>query len=119
MRFLGAEASSVMLYAVRPEGDGSRVVMRVSADLTGATARLVKIVFPLIDTIMACRQLKNLRTRVERYHDRRKDDEAPETGARDRYQLYHVIYASGEEAGVPGRESAATMRRAAEDAGAV
>ena len=104
---------------MRPEGDGARIVMRVSAEATGWTARLVTIVFPFIDTIMARRQLRSLKSRVERYGDRSADVDSPETGARDQYQLYHVIYASGEEAGVPGKEGAAGMRRAAEDAGVV
>ena len=34
-----------------------------------------------------------------------------ETGARDQYQQFHVIHASGDEAGVPGTENATQARR--------
>jgi hypothetical protein len=119
VRFLGAYVRAVYLYSLRPEGDGSRLVMRVSATATGAITWILSALLPLIDTIMACRQLKNLKARIERYGDRTEDDAAPETGARDQYQLYHVIYASGEEAGVPGKEDAASVRRAAEEDGVV
>ena len=42
------------------------------------------------------------------------DPARPETGARDQFQSYEVIYASGDRAGVPGKEHAARWRMAAE-----
>ena len=48
-----------------------------------------------------------------------KDPDNPETGVRDQYQSFHVIYASGDEAGVPGVENARQARRWAEAAGVV
>ncbi len=38
--------------------------------------------------------------------------ERAETGTRDQFQLHHVIYASGAEAGVPGKENARQARDA-------
>ena len=68
---------------------------------------------------MARKQLLGIKQRVERYGIRNADPECLETGARDQFQLFHAIYASGEEVGVPGREDAAKWRRAAMDDGVI
>jgi len=36
-----------------------------------------------------------------------------ETGARDQFQLYEILYAAGESAGVAGKEQGARWRQAA------
>ena len=68
---------------------------------------------------MALRQLRTLKDLIERYGLRTEDRQNPETGARDQYQLYQVIYASGDEAGVPGTENAQQSRSRAEADGVV
>ena len=110
-RFVGAAIRAVFDFEVRPESEGSRLVSRMSADATGATGALALWVYRFIDSIMAVRQLKGIRDRVERYGDRTAAPEDPETGARDQYQLYEVIYASGDSAGVEGREAASRWRQ--------
>ena len=119
IRFLGARTWSAWQYRVGPEGDGARVVMRVDAAAAGATGWLVVMLLPLFDSVMALRQLRSLKHRAERRGIRAADPENPETGRHDQYQHYHVIYASGEEAGVPGSENARESRRSAEAAGVV
>lgn len=47
------------------------------------------------------------------------DPEHPETGARDQFQLYEAILASGECVGVGGKEGAAQARRLAIEDGVV
>jgi hypothetical protein len=37
----------------------------------------------------------------------------PESGARDQFQAYEVLYAGGESAGIKGKEDGARWRRAA------
>ena len=81
--------------------------------VAGPIAGLAGWLFRSIDGFMARRQMVGLRERAERYGARVEDGENPETGARDQYQLYQVIYASGDEAGAPGRTDAAEWRRAA------
>ena len=117
--FLGARTWSAWSYRVVPEGVGSRLSMRVDARAVGATRLLVTLLLPLIDSIMALRQLRNLKDRMERYGVRTEDEGNSETGQRDQYQLHHVIFASGEEAGVPGVENARKAREWAEADGAV
>ena len=97
----------------------SRLVSRIQADAKGLLAGPVCWVFRLIDNIMARRQLLGIRERVERFGARREDPDGTETGARDQYQLYHAIYASGEEVGVPGKEDAPRWRQAAIDDGVI
>ena len=115
--FLGAFARAAVDIGLRPEGAGSRVVIRMSGDATGRMARPALWAFRVIDSLMAVRQLRGLRRRVEHHGARTSDPERPETGARDQYQLYEVIWASGGRAGVPGREQAARWRQAALEAG--
>jgi hypothetical protein len=85
----------------------------VSADAEGLPAPLALLVFRFIDSIMAVRELRGVRERADRYGARPSDPEHPETGARDQYQLYEVIYASGESAGVRGKERTERWRLAA------
>jgi hypothetical protein len=62
---------------------------------------------------MARRQLLGIRDRAERYDAGRATPRDPETGVRDQYQLYEVLYATGESAGVAGEESSARWRASA------
>jgi hypothetical protein len=101
----------VVDFDLRPDGAGTRLVTRMSADATGPTGGLSMLVFRFIDSIMAIRQLRGIRERVERYGNRDSNPEDPETGARDQYQLYEVIYASGKSAGIAGSEAASRWRR--------
>ena len=117
--FLGARTWSLFGYSVRADGDGSRVVMRVEAVASGAAKWGVVALFPLVDSIMALRQLRSLKELAEQHGARTEDPEHPESGERDQYQLYHVIYASGDEAGVPGAEQAESSRTSAEADGVV
>jgi hypothetical protein len=117
--FLGSRTWSTFGYRVVSDGAGSRVLLKVDAVARGATRPLVVALFPLVDSIMARRQLQTLKERVERYGVRAEDPGGPETGERDQYQLYHVIYASGDEAGVPGFEGARGSRESAHADGVV
>jgi hypothetical protein len=101
LRFMGALTRLVVDMRLTPEGEGSRLVIRMSADATGVWAHFALLVFELMDCIMATRQLMG------------------ETGATDQYQLYEVIYASGERAGVPGKELAAHWRETALEDGVI
>lgn len=116
-RFLGSTARLAVDIRLSPENSGSRLVIRMSADATGGLSHLALWVFRFIDTIMARRQLLNIKALVARYGARTSDPEHPETGARDQYQLYEVIYASGERAGRQGKEHAERWHRAAVAAG--
>jgi len=119
VRFFGADARLTVDIRLHPENDGSRLVIRMSADATGAMARPALWVFMFIDSIMATRQLLGIKERVEAHGARTSDPERPETGARDQYQLYEVIYASGERAGAPGKEAAEKWHLAAIAAGLI
>jgi hypothetical protein len=113
LRFLGATTRLVVDMRLAPEGENSRLVIRISADASGATRRIALLVFQFIDSIMAIRQLQGIRERAERYGARAADPEHPETGARDQYQLYEVIYADSTRAGTPGKELATRWRQTA------
>lgn len=112
--FLGARTWSMFRYTCVPRGAGSRLQMRVDFTAAGPARWLVLLLFPAVDSVMAVRQLRNLQDLAVRYGDRTEDPENPETGERDQYQLHHVIFASGDEAGVPGIEGARQSRRVAE-----
>jgi hypothetical protein len=113
LRWLGSWVRMVVDVLLTPSGSGSRLVIRISGDAEGWSSFLIlNVVFVLIDTIMARRQLVNIKARVER-HGRDAEPIDPETGARDQYQFYEALFASGEGAGVPGKESAAEWRKAA------
>jgi hypothetical protein len=56
---------------------------------------------------------------AETFGARLEDPERPETGARDQFQSYEVVFAAGDRAGVPGKEHAALWHeRAIHDLGA-
>jgi hypothetical protein len=112
--FLGVRARMVMSFRLTSEGDGAtRLVSRVSGDAAGTFPRGPLWLFRLMDSVMARKQLLGIRERAERYAARVLDPTDPETGARDQYQLYEVVYASGETAGVPGTGHAARWHREA------
>ncbi len=117
--FAGAATWSAWQYTVSADGTGSRLVMRVDLAATGPFRWLPLLVVPVIDGIMANRQLKNLKHVIECHGARTADPDNPETGARDQYQYFHVIYASGDEAGVPGVENGRKARQWAEADGVV
>lgn len=114
VKFLGAQTWSMFRYNCVRQGTGSRVQMRVDCTAAGPTRWLVLGLFPVIDSIMAVRQLETLEDLVVRYGARTENPTSPESGERDQYQLHHVIFASGGEAGVPGIEGATQSRLAAE-----
>lgn len=113
LRFCGAFARLAVDIRARPQDAGSRLVIRMSADAEGLMAIPALWVFRFIDSVMARSQLLHLKERVEAHGARASDPEHPETGGRDQFQYYETIYASGESAGIPGKEDAATWRRAA------
>ena len=117
--FLGAFARLITDIRVRPREGGSRLVIRMSADAKGPMARPALWVFRFIDSIMACTQLHRLKERAEAQGARASDPECPETGSLEQFQHYEVIYASGERAGVRGKEDAARWHRAAVEAGLI
>jgi hypothetical protein len=112
-RFAGARARLVTDILQKGEGEGTRLVIRMSADADGVTAHAALWIFRFIDSIMARRQLLEIKKRVERYDAHSTNPVDPETGRRDQYQLYEIIYASGEAAGIHGKEDAPRWREAA------
>ncbi len=112
-RFFGAYLRGVMFYRVTGNAARSRLLVRMQSDARGLLAKQACWLYRIIDSIMARRQLLGIKERAERYGVRGEDPEQPETGARDQFQLFHAIYASGEEVGVPGKEDALTWHRAA------
>lgn len=119
VRFAGASARLVFDVCLAPQGDQSRLVMRISADATGLMSGTALVIFRFIDSIMSIRELQGIRNRVECFEARGQNPDNPETGARDQYQAYEVIYASGERAGVRGKEHAAKWRHAAVEDGVI
>jgi len=117
--FFGAHVRGVMLYRVTAEGMRARLVVRIQSDARGLLARPACWLFRVIDTIMARRQMLGIKERAERHGIRREDPARPESGARDQFQLYHAIYATGEEVGVVGKEDAPKWRRAAIEDGVI
>ena len=112
-KFLGATARMVTCYSLSAEGQGSRLICRISADASGPMAQIALLAFRVIDSVMACRQLIGLRDRVEYNEQGHSSLRDPETGDRDQYQLYEILYATGDRAGVAGKEGGATWRQAA------
>lgn len=112
-RFLGSRARLVSCYLLCGEGRDARLVSRISADTSGPLAPIAMLAFACIDSIMARRQLVGLRDRVEHCERNPTTPKDPETGDRGQYQLYEICYASGESAGVQGKEEGARWRRAA------
>jgi hypothetical protein len=103
----------VTSFSIGAEGQGTRLISRISADASGPTADLALLVFRAIDSIMARRQLIGLRDRVEYCEEGRASLRDPETGDRDQYQLYEILYARGDRAGVAGKEDGAKWRQSA------
>lgn len=118
-RFLRANAQLAVDIRLREDEDGARLVIRNSATASGRTARISLRTFELVDSIMARRQLLGIKERAERCGRRHVDPENPETGSREQYQLYEIIYADGDRAGTPDREEAAHWRQAAIEAGLI
>ncbi len=118
-RFFGAYVRSVMHYRLSGNGSRCRLLVRMQADARGPFARFACWLYRIIDSIMARKQLLGIKERAERYGTRCEDPDHPETGARDQFQLYHTIYASGEAIGLAGHEDARTWRRAAIEDGVV
>ena len=115
--FAGSGVRLVSSFVLDREGDRTRLVSRMSADASGLTAPLALLVFRVIDSIMARRQLLGIRGRVDVGAESHVGFAVAETGARDQYQMYEVIYAGGESAGRQGAEHAARWRESAlEDA---
>jgi hypothetical protein len=114
LSFLGARTWSAWAYRLARQGDGSRLLMRVDVAAAGSARFFVLLLLPLIDGIMAVRQLRTLKERAERFGTRTEEPENPATGKPNQYQEHHVIYASGEQAGTPGVENAEEARRWAE-----
>ncbi len=116
-RFAGATVRLVSCYGVAPEGEGTRLISRMSGDASGAAASLALFIFRVIDSIMASRQLIGIRDRVEHSALHPATPKDPETGDRSQYQHYEVLYADGESAGTKGKEHAAQFRQLAIDDG--
>lgn len=111
--FGGAQVRLVTCWRLEAAGEGTRLISRMSADAAGATAQLALFIFRVLDSIMARRQLLGIRDRVEYWESERAAPRYPETGARDQYQYYEVLYAAGGSAGVAGTEQAARWRQSA------
>ncbi len=111
--FTGAQVRLVTSYRLDAEDGSTRLVSRMSADAAGATAGLALFIFRVLDSIMARRQLLGIRARVEYCEAEPSVPRDPETGARDQYQLYEVLYAPGGSAGVDGKEEGARWRLSA------
>jgi hypothetical protein len=118
-KFVGAMTRLVVNMRLAPENKGSRLIIRMSADAVGFTAKFALLVFQFIDSIMARSQLIGIKERIENYGLRSKNPDEPETGATDQYQLYEVIYVTGERAGVPGKEHAVRRRQTAIEDGLI
>lgn len=112
-RWLGANVRMAAAYEVSADGDGTRLVQRVTGDGTGWSKTAVKLLFAVVDSLMSRRQLLGIRRRAERFGARREDAEHPETGRRDQFQAYGCLYADGGHAGVPGKEAGARWRERA------
>ena len=95
----------------------ARLVIRMSGDATDGLPGLTIALFKFIDSVMARRQLLGIKKRVERYGARTSNPDRPETGARDQYQHWEVVYHSGKRAGTSGKEHADVWRLAAVEAG--
>jgi hypothetical protein len=117
--FAFSRARLVTSYAIEAETGGTRLISRMSADATGSVAHLALLIFRIIDTIMARRQLLGLAERIEQSDAEKTAARKDESGDRDQYQLYEVIFANGETAGVPGKEDAHRWRQAARNGGMI
>ncbi len=114
-RLLGAETRMVFDLHISPENGACRLLIRISADARGMSARCVLWLFSIIDTLMARPQLLGIKHRAEAPEPEAEQAKACESGRRDQYQHYEVIYACGSAAGTPGKEKAAHWRQIALD----
>ncbi len=114
---LGTTMRMVTDWRLEAAGGGTRLIVRIAGDATGTVGPLVIRGFEIVDSIMAIRQLRGIKQRAEAFGTRTADPKAPETGARDQFQLYETIWNTGQWAGVPGREKAILWRQDAEAAG--
>jgi hypothetical protein len=112
-KFVGALTRLVVDMRIAAENKGSRLIIRMSGDTAGFTAKSALLVFQFIDSIMARSQLIGIRKRVENHGRRSINPAEPDRGAKDQYYLYEVIYVTGERAGVPGKEHAVRRRQTA------
>ena len=112
--WLGAVFRMICCFHLTAEGEGSRLVLRVSGDAVGGIARPVLWAFTIIDSLMARRQLLGFKERAERGPLEGPDGAGGETGAREQYQLYEVIYADGTTCGIHGKEKAPRWRETAQ-----
>jgi hypothetical protein len=117
LRYFGARASLAVDALLTPTGRGSRLVIRMSAEGFGWPAWPALQTFRFIDSIMATRQLVRFKQCAETWGARTENPDDPETRDRAQYQLYQVIYASNDWAGVRGKELAKRWRRRAIEAG--
>jgi hypothetical protein len=117
--FLGSSTRLAVDISLSNANGCSRLVIRMSGDAAGGMPRIFIALFRFIDSVMARRQLLGIKQRVEQHGARTADPERPETGARDQFQLYEVVYASGERAGVPGKEHGERWHHAAAAAGVI
>lgn len=115
--FAGARARLVTSYVLELEGRETRLISRMSADAEGIMSGPALALFAIIDSIMAIHQLRGLRERIGGSGGESETPVDPETGARDQYQSYEVLYADGWNAGVAGTESADRWRRSAVEDG--
>jgi len=112
--FIGSRTRLVTSYVLEQEGLRTRLVSRMSADATGMSAGLALFVFRVVDSIMATRQLIGIRDRVESFKVTSAQlPKDPESRSRDQFQVYEVLYAGGETAGVAGKEDGGRWRRSA------
>jgi len=117
VKFLGSRSRLVTCYVLEAEGLGTRLISRMSADAVGRTAHLAILVFRILDSVMARRQLLGIRERVHYCAGDHSSFPDPETGASDQYQSYEVLFANGGSAGVIGVEDGARWRQQAIDDG--
>jgi hypothetical protein len=94
----------VAAYLLHDVGGETRLIQRMTADAAGWPREVVRAVFAPVDLLMGRRQLHGIAERASRLGTPREDPSRPETGARDQFQLYAGVYASGERCGVPGKE---------------
>jgi hypothetical protein len=109
----GAQARMVTCFSIGAEGQGTRLISRISADATGPIAHITLMAFRVIDSIMASRQLIGLRDRIEYCEEGNASQRNPETGDRAQYQLYEILFANGDRAGVAGKEDGVMWRQSA------
>ena len=110
---LGHRFSTATCFSISAEGQGTRLISRISADVKGPIAYIALLAFRVVDSIMACRQLIGLRDRIEYCEKGLTSLKDPETGDCDQYQLYEILYATGGHAGAAGKEEGAKWRQSA------